>query len=196
MEKHVLREMSDYSTLQIMNIPDAHWFWHSIRMYWVRSAFTDCGMLSSIFLITCRYIAKVYREPSLMYYILKYKSDCLGHLRIAVKSEIQRGVSNLTITKTLLLALDEVSDRYPWQPLLVGSLRQCCAPPCWCPKSVLTVDDDRPSLSRMGKKLPDAIPRVRRKCFVPGVTQSRALRLVQAWMAKAADLETQSSPST
>ena len=80
----------------------------SMRENWVKLAITDAGMLNGILLAACRHLSIVYPErPHIEQSIFSYKAYSLRDLNDDLKSQ-HMPLSDLTVSKALILALDEV----------------------------------------------------------------------------------------
>ena len=79
---------------------------------WVQSAAHDNGLLSGIFLISCRHMARVQYHHAYSTEALRYKLNCMRMLSLAISSE-RDSIADMTIFKTLALACDSVSRPAP-----------------------------------------------------------------------------------
>ena len=80
----------------------------SMRENWVKLAITDAGMLNSILLAACRHLSIMYPErPRIEQSVFFYKAYSLRDLNHDLTSQ-HMPPSDLTVSKALILAFDEV----------------------------------------------------------------------------------------
>ena len=82
--------------------------------HWVQMAATDTGMLATLFLASCRNLSNFQHKEFYSTIALQYKGQCITALKTALTKEGDM-VSDVTITKTLVLASEAVRD--PSSPL-------------------------------------------------------------------------------
>ncbi|CRK40934.1 hypothetical protein BN1708_008385 [Verticillium longisporum] len=74
---------------------------------WMQESAVDISMLALILLVACRSLAKLQHSNVYDPIALRYKVQCLHHLNLALSHE-GSDISDMTITKTLVLASEEV----------------------------------------------------------------------------------------
>lgn len=79
---------------------------------WTQEAAIDVGMLALILLVACRSLAKLQHSTIYEPVALRYKAQCLRYLSDTISREGDN-VSDMTITKTLAMASEEVCLLYP-----------------------------------------------------------------------------------
>ncbi|KAH0438325.1 hypothetical protein CcaCcLH18_03312 [Colletotrichum camelliae] len=103
-QHRVLKAMSYLPDPKMSYISDLDRFWHCVTLYWVQTALWDSGMLDSMFLLTCRYIAD--RAPGwksgFTHQALHYKRRCLREI------EHSESFTDHVITTRMAMVADEV----------------------------------------------------------------------------------------
>ncbi|KAF4434372.1 hypothetical protein CGCF413_v010763 [Colletotrichum fructicola] len=102
-QHRVLKAMSYLPDPKMSYISDLDRFWHCVTMYWVQTALWDSGMLDSLFLLTCRYLAD--RAPGwksgFTHQALHYKRRCLREI------EHSESFTDHVITTRMAIVADE-----------------------------------------------------------------------------------------
>lgn len=100
-----------YGCLPFPSAREASAFMPVIGMFWTQMAAVDGGMLAAILGITCRSLARI-RQDGRRFEELSYLYNC--HCLHSINQDIQAAdrIKPATVTKTLILALDCVSE-YP-----------------------------------------------------------------------------------